>query len=162
MLKKNQTDKQISFEAQAAQAIKDEAEKIANATQAPGQTKSETKLIAKGIAKGIETYKKQEKAKARERSRNEKRKRHSDEISINQPQIPSKPASAGLARLIKYFSNFMAILSFAHFSAIFIPKQTLENGIQWVPIVAVSLGIFYLLAALMFLKISNKLRGKNA
>ncbi|PCI72651.1 MAG: hypothetical protein COB38_03930 [Gammaproteobacteria bacterium] len=42
------------------------AEKIAKATQRPGQTKEQTKLIAQGIQKGIEQYKKQYKAKARE------------------------------------------------------------------------------------------------
>ncbi|PHS18198.1 MAG: hypothetical protein COA86_08635 [Kangiella sp.] len=43
-----------------------EAEKIAKATQRPGQTKEQTKLIAQGIQKGIEQYKKQHKSKSRE------------------------------------------------------------------------------------------------
>ena len=45
---------------------KDEAIKIARATQKPGQTKEQTRLIALGIQKGIDQYKKQQKAKARE------------------------------------------------------------------------------------------------
>jgi hypothetical protein len=45
---------------------KDEAMKIAKATQRPGQTKEQTRLIAQGIQKGIDQYKKQHKAKARE------------------------------------------------------------------------------------------------
>jgi hypothetical protein len=45
---------------------KDEAIKIAKATQKPGQTKEQTKLIAQGVQKGIEQYKKQYKAKSRE------------------------------------------------------------------------------------------------
>jgi len=43
-----------------------ESEKMAKATQRPGQTKEQTKLIAQGIQKGIEQYKKHNKAKARE------------------------------------------------------------------------------------------------
>lgn len=45
---------------------KDEAMKVAKATQRPGQTKEQTKLIAQGIQKGIDQYKKQQKSKARE------------------------------------------------------------------------------------------------
>ena len=45
---------------------KDDAVKIARATQKPGQTKEQTKLIAEGIKKGIELYKKQQNKKARE------------------------------------------------------------------------------------------------
>ncbi|BDY06843.1 DUF2956 domain-containing protein [Ferrimonas sp. YFM] len=50
-----------------------EAEKIARATQKPGQTKEQTRLIAKGIEKGIAEYKKREKAKARERDKLKKK-----------------------------------------------------------------------------------------
>lgn len=42
-----------------------QAEKIANGTKSPGQTKAQTKLISQGIEKGIAEYKKQQKAKAR-------------------------------------------------------------------------------------------------
>ena len=45
---------------------KDDAMKIARATQRPGQTKEQTKLIAQGIKKGIDQYKKQQSVKARE------------------------------------------------------------------------------------------------
>lgn len=45
---------------------REEADRLAKATQRPGQTKEQTKLIAKGIQKGIEEYKKQQKEKARE------------------------------------------------------------------------------------------------
>ena len=45
---------------------KDEAMKIARATQKPGQTKEQTKLIAQGIQKGIDIYKKKQSEKARE------------------------------------------------------------------------------------------------
>jgi hypothetical protein len=52
-----------------SQETKDEAIRIARATQRPGQTKEQTKLIAQGIQKGIDIYKKQQKAKARELDR---------------------------------------------------------------------------------------------
>ena len=42
-----------------------EAERIAKATQKPGQSKEQTRLIAQGVQKGIDEYKKQQKAKAR-------------------------------------------------------------------------------------------------
>ncbi len=45
---------------------KDDAVKVARATQRPGQTKEQTKLIAQGIQKGIDLYKKQQKGKSRE------------------------------------------------------------------------------------------------
>lgn len=45
---------------------RDEAMKIARATQKPGQTKEQTKLIAQGVQKGIEQYKKRQNEKARE------------------------------------------------------------------------------------------------
>lgn len=45
---------------------KDDAVKIARATQKPGQTKEQTKLIAQGIQKGIEIYKKKQSEKTRE------------------------------------------------------------------------------------------------
>jgi hypothetical protein len=46
--------------------IKEDAIKIARATQKPGQTKEQTRLIAQGIQKGIEQYKKKHSAKTRE------------------------------------------------------------------------------------------------
>ncbi len=51
----------------------DEANKIAKATQRPGQTREQTKLIARGIQKGIEQYKKQQKNKARELDKKRKK-----------------------------------------------------------------------------------------
>ena len=158
MSKKSQAEKHLSFEAQAAQAIKDEAERIARATQSPGQTKSETKRIAQGIAKGIETYKKQEKAKARERSKNQKKRRTSHMATENNEHA-RKTSNARIARLFKVIGNFFAFLSAAHFAIIFIPKQTLADNIQWLPITAVTLGIVYLMAAFLVGKIANRLSG---
>ncbi|MBC8209689.1 MAG: DUF2956 domain-containing protein [Gammaproteobacteria bacterium] len=45
---------------------RDDAMKVARATQKAGQTKEQTRLIAQGIQKGIDHYKKQQKSKARE------------------------------------------------------------------------------------------------
>lgn len=72
MVKKTQS---ASVQAQMDEVIRAEAQRIARATQAPGQSKEESKLIAKGIAKGIAEYKKQEKQKQRERARQQKKQR---------------------------------------------------------------------------------------
>jgi hypothetical protein len=49
-----------------SEQTRDDAMKVARATQKAGQTKEQTKLIAQGIQKGIDHYKKQQKSKARE------------------------------------------------------------------------------------------------
>ena len=54
------------YKTDISKETKAEAEKMANATQRPGQTKEQTKLIAQGIQKGIDHYKKQQKSKTRE------------------------------------------------------------------------------------------------
>ncbi len=158
MSNKNQQDQPLSFEAQAAQAIKDEAMKIAKASQTPEQTKKETQLIAQGIAKGIETYKKQEKVKARERSKNEKKKKAEHLATNKQEMQQPKTASSRLSKILKYVANFLGLLSLGHFAAIFIPKETLVANTHWLPIAAISLGIVYLMATFMVLKIANNLR----
>lgn len=62
-----------SFPDQGEQHLREEAMRVAKATQSPGQTKEQTRLIAKGIEKGIALYKQQQKEKARERDRARKR-----------------------------------------------------------------------------------------
>jgi hypothetical protein len=158
MSNKNHQDQSLSFEAQAAQAIKDEAMKIAKAGQTPGQTKKETQLIAKGIAKGIESYRKQEKIKARERSKNEKKKKAEPVTSGTDVIEKPKAASGRLSNILKYVANFLGLLSLAHFAVIFIPKQMLETNTHWLPIVSITLGIVYLMATFMLLKIVKNLR----
>ncbi len=157
MSNKKHQDKALSFEAQAAQAIKDEAMKIAKATQTPEQSKKETQLISKGIAKGIEAYKKQEKIKARERSKNEKKKNVDAVVTNNDDTTNQKQSSRRVSKILKYAGNFIGLLSIIHFAVIFIPKQTLEANTHWLPIIAISLGIVYLMAAFMVHKIANKL-----
>jgi hypothetical protein len=51
---------------QSSDSSHDEALRIAQGTQRPGQAKEQTKLIAQGIQKGIEQYRKQQSARARE------------------------------------------------------------------------------------------------
>ncbi|WP_025821078.1 DUF2956 domain-containing protein [Shewanella marina] len=81
-------------------ATKEEALKVAKATQRPGQTKEQTKLIAAGIEKGISEYKKLQKAKARDRDKFKKQQLKqktnatddSDEDEFEIPQSSSKLA----------------------------------------------------------------------
>ena len=54
---------------QADQAVLEEAMKVAQATQRPGQSKEQTKLIAQGVRKALEEYKKRQAAKTRELDR---------------------------------------------------------------------------------------------
>lgn len=82
-------------------ATKEEALKVAKATQRPGQTKEQTKLIAAGIEKGISEYKKLQKAKARDRDKFKKQQLkqkvnaaddNDDEDEFEMPQSSSKLA----------------------------------------------------------------------
>ncbi|WP_028672183.1 DUF2956 domain-containing protein [Saccharospirillum impatiens] len=59
--------------------VQAEAERIANGTKRPGQTKDQTKAIRQGIEHGIIEYKKQQKAKARERDKQNKREQQAQE-----------------------------------------------------------------------------------
>ena len=55
-----------SRKSKSSPETREEAMKIAKATQKPGQTKEQTRLIAQGIRKGIDQYKKKQKEKSRE------------------------------------------------------------------------------------------------
>lgn len=71
--------------------IKDDAMKIAGATQRPGQTKEQTKLIAQGIQKGIAQYKKKQSTKARELDKKLKKSavsNASNELSNDRAPVP--------------------------------------------------------------------------
>lgn len=78
-----------------SQETQQEATKIANATQRPGQTKEQTKLIAQGIEKGIALYKKQQKEKARQA---DKAKKKAQKAKRAEPQhienVPSEPETS--------------------------------------------------------------------
>ena len=77
---------------------KEEALKIARATQRPGQTKEQTRLIAMGIQKGIDQYKKQQKTKARDldrRLKTIKRQRDNEPVveKTNETVVPKNSSS---------------------------------------------------------------------
>ena len=78
-----------------------EAERIANATQRPGQTKEQTRLIAQGVQKGIDEYKKQQKARARaaDKARKQRQKAQASEFSETEfteteRALPSSPRAS--------------------------------------------------------------------
>lgn len=80
--------KKTSFEAQAAQQIKDEAHRIATGIKTTGQTREQTKLIAKGIEKGISLYKKQEGVKTRTRNKKQRSSKNDSTTSANSQARP--------------------------------------------------------------------------
>ena len=58
---------------QSSDSSHDEALRIAQGAQRPGQAKEQTKLIAQGIQKGIEQYRKQQNARTRELDKKRKK-----------------------------------------------------------------------------------------
>lgn len=74
----------------------EEAERVARATQKPGQTKEQTRLIAQGIQKGIDAYKKQQKARARAADKAKKQRSRAQEqpqTDEAEQQVPPPTAS---------------------------------------------------------------------
>lgn len=100
--------KQPSFQNQGEQHLREEALRMAKATQSPGQAKEQTKLIARGIEKGIALYKQQQKEKLRERDKARKKaQRMSQAPSVNaredeteEDHSPAIPGSAKSALII--------------------------------------------------------------
>ena len=75
-----------------------EAERIAKATQRPGQTKEQTRLIAQGVQKGIDEYKKQQKARARAADKAKKQQLRAQSAELNDTELDfvhDEPAAAG-------------------------------------------------------------------
>lgn len=68
----------------------EDAERVARATQKPGQTKEQTRLIAQGIQKGIDEYKKQQKARARAADKAKKQRNREQQL----PQTDEQEAQA--------------------------------------------------------------------
>lgn len=64
-----------------------EAERIAKATQKPGQTKEQTRLIAQGVQKGIDEYKKQQKARARAADKARKQQLRAQAAELNDTEL---------------------------------------------------------------------------
>ncbi|MCI0732777.1 MAG: DUF2956 domain-containing protein [Methylococcaceae bacterium] len=96
-----------SFQAQSEEFIREEALRIARATQAPGQNKEQTKLIAKGIAKGIAEYRKEEKIKQRERARLRKKRKSAENTPLPQ-DCGAEPVSGPLIPGIDRFPGLTA------------------------------------------------------
>ncbi len=96
---------------------KNEALKIAKATQKPGQNKEQTKLIAQGIEKGIAEYKKQQKSKARDRDKARKqeiraKQRQQTDIQIDIPsENISYPKLPWILLILSWigFASYLAI-----------------------------------------------------
>lgn len=61
----------------------EEAERVAKATQKPGQTKEQTRLIAQGVQKGIDEYKKQQKARARAADKAKKQRQRAESSELD-------------------------------------------------------------------------------
>ncbi|ART83200.1 hypothetical protein CBP31_11730 [Oceanisphaera profunda] len=61
----------------------EEAERVAKATQKPGQTKEQTRLIAQGVQKGIDEYKKQQKARARAADKAKKQRQRAESTELD-------------------------------------------------------------------------------
>jgi len=100
----------------ASPETRDEAMKIAQSTQRPGQTKEQTKLIAQGIQKGIAEYKKQQKAKARAADRQRKQvARQDDEPETDAPGPVAEHGASPLPWILM-------ILSWCLFAAYFVFK----------------------------------------
>ncbi|MCE9677770.1 DUF2956 domain-containing protein [Shewanella sp. AS1] len=72
-----------------SEATRQDALKMAKATQKPGQSKEQTKLIAQGIEKGIAEYKKQQKSKARDRDKARK-----SELKAKQRHLPESDSGS--------------------------------------------------------------------
>ncbi len=99
-----------------SEETKEEAMKVAKATQRPGQTKEQTKLIAQGIQKGIEQYKKQQKSKARELDKKIKKVNAQKSESDNQePEIITETKTSILpwGLLVISWIGFAVYLSLA-------------------------------------------------
>ncbi|ART79882.1 DUF2956 domain-containing protein [Oceanisphaera avium] len=81
MNKPSRAKRRPSLETQA------EAERIAKATQKPGQTKEQTRLIAQGVQKGIDEYKKQQKVRARAADKAKKQRIKNAVLEENESQF---------------------------------------------------------------------------
>ncbi|MGI2258992.1 DUF2956 domain-containing protein [Shewanella sp. GXUN23E] len=88
------------MKANISEETRQDAMKIARATQKPGQTKEQTRLIAQGIEKGIAEYKKQQKAKSRERDKVRKQQlRARTQINATVEDEPTQDISTNPSRL---------------------------------------------------------------
>jgi hypothetical protein len=73
---------------------KNEAFKVAKATQKPGQTKDQTKLITQGIEKGIAEYKKQNKVNSRIRDKQRKQLAKDKKPEVRIDELPIEDSNS--------------------------------------------------------------------
>jgi len=94
-----------------------DAEKIAKATQRPGQNKEQTRLIAQGIQKGIEHYKKRQKTKSRELDKKLKTVNKSIENAQEKESSPNNlPIQASSNKTCSKLPWILLILSWSAFA----------------------------------------------
>ncbi|MDC0611058.1 DUF2956 domain-containing protein [Vibrio sp.] len=96
---------------------KQEALKVANATQRPGQSKEQTKLIAQGIEKGIALYKKQQKERQRsadkERKKVQKQKESSKEEVSQDSEIVTTSSPSTSSSILPWSLLVISWVAFA-------------------------------------------------
>ncbi|WP_136482448.1 DUF2956 domain-containing protein [Vibrio sp. H11] len=104
----------------ASPQTQDDANKIARATQKPGQTKEQTKLIAQGIEKGIALYKKEQKEKqrqayrARKKALKSKQSAQSDDNNIDsEPSLNTTSSSPAWQTRLPWILLIVSWIGFA-------------------------------------------------
>ena len=97
---------------QFSNETKDEALKIAKATQKPGQTKEQTKLIAQGIEKGIAEYKKRQKSKARDRDKLRKQELKTKQRQRQEADSEHQPSTTKQANILPWLLLALSWIGF--------------------------------------------------
>lgn len=104
------------YKNEVSQEVIVEADKIAKATQRPGQTKEQTKLIAQGIQKGIEQYKKSHKSKSRELNKKLKTLKINRSKETRTEEAESQPESSGYKQALILITPWILLgLSWIYF-----------------------------------------------
>lgn len=94
-----------------------EAERVAKATQKPGQSKEQTRLIAQGIQKGIDEYKKQQKARARAADKAKKQRSRAQSVEpLEEPATQDEDTQATSGGLSCWLPWTLLLLSWVGFA----------------------------------------------
>ena len=100
-----------------SEETRNDAMRVAKATQKPGQTKEQTRLIAQGIEKGIAEYKKQQKARERDKARKQQQKvKALTTAESQQPATETAPGHAWLPWVLLALSwgGFLSVYLLSH------------------------------------------------
>ena len=121
-----------SFSQQAELRQQEEALRVANSIQVPGQTKEQTRQIAKGIEKGIALYKQQQKAKARERDRARKKgsNQHHVQISQVEPSADDEIVASPVLPALSMVGGIFSLASFFHLLCYFLGWRFVFEGFE--------------------------------